>query len=230
MSLLIPLQTAIADRLQQGLGRMVREVAADLDETAVCGLELDHGGCRSRLTPGRAAPALHPQALARLPAVWTVAGGIVASRPAGNQRQRYKTEARFTVLAGDRLHADAGYPGAGVWALVYAVRRLLSAQDFSLPVAPLLPEQVRPLGQAERDGEPWSLMACDFSSHWLEDALDNGRWPSPQGEADPDALFARFGGRLDGPQPEWLRTRLDYAFPADAAVRAQDAAQRAKPR
>ena len=150
------MQDAIADRLRQGLGRMVREVAADLDETGLCGLDLAQSSFQSRLTPAAGGQRLNPQALARLPALWTVAGGISACQPSASLRQRYKAQARFTVIVGDRLQADHGYAGAGVWQLVYAVRRLLSAQDFGLAVSPLMPEQVRPLGQAQRDGQPWT--------------------------------------------------------------------------
>lgn len=229
MSQLIQLQDAIADRLRQGLGRMVREVAADLDETGLCGLDLAQGRYQSRLTPAAGSPGLNPQALARLPALWTVAGGVTACQPSASQRQRYKAQARFTVIVGDRLQADRGYAGAGVWQLVYAVRRLLAAQDFGLAVSPLIPEQVRPLAQAQRDGEPWSLVACDFATHWLDEALDNGHWPSPQGETDPDQLFARFGGRLEGPAAEWRSTRLDYSLDGKTAVKAQDVVLQPKP-
>ena len=220
MSLLIQVQDAIADRLRQGLGRMVREVAADLDETGLCGLDLAQGSFQSRLTAAGARP--ESAGLGAAPALWTVAGGISACQPSASLRQRYKAQARFTVIVGDRLQADHGYAGAGVWQLVYAVRRLLSAQDFGLAVSPLMPEQVRPLGQAQRDGQPWSLVACDFSCHWLDEALDNGHWPSPQGEADPDQVFARFGGRLEGPAAEWRSTRLDYSLDGKPGVKAQD--------
>ena len=221
MSLLIQVQDAIADRLRQGLGRMVREVAADLDETGLCGLDLAQGSFQSRLTPA-AGGRPESAGLGAAPALWTVAGGISACQPSASLRQRYKAQARFTVIVGDRLQADHGYAGAGVWQLVYAVRRLLSAQDFGLAVSPLMPEQVRPLGQAQRDGQPWSLVACDFSCHWLDEALDNGHWPSPQGEADPDQVFARFGGRLEGPAAEWRSTRLDYSLDGKPGVKAQD--------
>ncbi|KUM02280.1 DUF1834 family protein [Chromobacterium subtsugae] len=222
MSMLISVQTAIADRLRQGLGRMVREVAADLDETALCGLQLAHGDYASRLTPGQASPVINPQALARLPALWTVAGGIASSPPQASQRQRYKANAQFTVIVGDRLQADAGYAGAGVWQLVYAVRRLLASQDFGLAIQPLTPEKVRPLGQTPRDGQPWSLVACDFSTYWLDEALDNGRWPAPQGDADPDALFRAFGGRLEDPAKDWQSTQLNYSLAGNPTLKAQD--------
>ncbi|WP_440029287.1 DUF1834 family protein [Chromobacterium amazonense] len=222
MSMLITLQTAIADRLRQGMGQMVREVASDLDETALCGLQLAHGDYASRLTPGQASPTINPQALARLPALWTVAGGIVSSQPQSSQRLRYKANALFTVIVGDRLQADAAYKGAGVWQLVYAVRRLLASQDFGLAVNPLLPEKVRPLGQAARDGQPWSLVACDFSTYWLDEALDNGHWPAPQGDADPDALFRAFGGRLEDPAKPAQSVQLNYHIAGSAGVQAQN--------
>ncbi|SUX40384.1 DUF1834 family protein [Chromobacterium violaceum] len=222
MSMLISVQTAIADRLRQGMGRMVREVAADLDETALCGLQLAHGDYASRLTPGQSSPTINPQALARLPALWTVAGGITSSQPQTSQRLRYKANALFTVIVGDRLQADANYAGAGVWQLVYAARRLLASQDFGLAVNPLLPEKVRPLGQAPRDGQPWSLVACDFSTYWLDEALDNGHWPSPQTDADPDALFRAFGGRLEDPAKTWQSTQLNYSLAGSVGVKAQD--------
>ncbi|PRP72666.1 hypothetical protein BUE93_01140 [Chromobacterium amazonense] len=222
MSMLITLQTAIADRLRQGMGQMVREVAADLDETALCGLQLAHGDYSSRLTPGQASPTINPQALARLPALWTVAGGIVSSQPQSSQRLRYKANALFTVIVGDRLQADAAYKGAGVWQLVYAVRRLLASQDFGLTINPLLPEKVRPLGQAARDGQPWSLVACDFSTYWLDEALDNGHWPAPQGDADPDALFRVFGGRLEDPAKPAQSVQLNYNVAGSSGVKAQD--------
>lgn len=222
MSMLITLQTAIADRLRQGMGQMVREVASDLDETALCGLQLSHGDYASRITPGQASPTINPQALARLPALWTVAGGIVSSQPQSSQRLRYKANALFTVIVGDRLQADAAYKGAGVWQLVYAVRRLLASQDFGLAINPLLPEKVRPLGQAARDGQPWSLVACDFSTYWLDEALDNGHWPAPQGDADPDALFRVFGGRLEDPAKPAQSVQLNYHVAGSSGVKAQD--------
>ncbi|MEO9385525.1 DUF1834 family protein [Chromobacterium phragmitis] len=220
MSMLLTVQTAIADRLRQGMGRMAREVAADLDETGLCGLQLAHGDYASRLTPGQSSPAINPQALARLPALWTVAGGVTSSQPQTSQRLRYKANALFTVIVGDRLQADANYAGAGVWPMVYAVRRLLASQDFGLAINPLLPEKVRPLGQAQRDSQPWSLVACDFSTYWLDEALDNGHWPAPQKDGDADQLFARFGGRLEDPAKSWQSTRLDYSL-ADS-IKAQD--------
>ncbi|WP_158253622.1 DUF1834 family protein [Chromobacterium alticapitis] len=222
MSMLITLQTAIADRLRQGMGQMVREVAADLDETGLCGLQLAHGDYSSRLTPGQASPTINPQALARLPALWTVAGGITSSQPQSSQRLRYKANALFTVVVGDRLQIDAAYKGAGVWQLVYAARRLLASQDFGLAINPLLPEKVRPLGQAPRDGQPWSLVACDFSTYWLDEALDNGHWPAPQGDADPDALFRAFGGRLETPAQPAQSVQLNYVPAGAAGVKAQD--------
>ncbi|OHX21624.1 DUF1834 family protein [Chromobacterium sphagni] len=230
MSMLISLQTAIADRLHQGLARMVREVAADLDETALCGLQLAHGDYASRLTPGQSSPAINPQALARLPAVWTVAGGITASQPSASQRQRYKANALFTVIVGDRLQADASYSGAGVWQLVYAVRRLLASQDFGLAVNPLVPEKVRPLGQSPRDGQPWSLVACDFSTYWLDEALDNGHWPAPLKDSDADALFSRFGGRLDDPSKNWQSTQLNFSLAGKPDVKAQDVVSQPAPK
>ncbi|UTH76025.1 DUF1834 family protein [Chromobacterium sp. IIBBL 290-4] len=222
MSMLITLQSAISDRLRQGMGRMVREVAADLDETGLCGLQLAHGDYASRLTPGQSSPTINPQALARLPALWTVAGGITSSQPHNSQRLRYKANALFTVIVGDRLQTDANYAGAGVWQLVYAARRLLVSQDFGLPVNPLVPEKVRPLGQAAREGQPWSLVACDFSTYWLDEALDNGHWPAPQTDADPDALFRAFGGKLEDPAKPAQSVQLNYSLDGAAAAKTQD--------
>ncbi|MDF0604644.1 DUF1834 family protein [Neisseriaceae bacterium TC5R-5] len=222
MSLLIQLQDAMSDRLRQGLGRMAREVAADLDETTVCGMDLKQGNYQSRITPAEASPGLNVQVLARLPAAWVVAGGITSCLPATSQRQRYKAYARYTVIVGDRLHVDSQYQGAGCWNMVYAVRRLLAAQDFGLPVFPLIPEGVRPLGQALRDGKPWSVIACDFSTHWLDDALENGHWPAPQNETDIDALFKRFDGRLEGPAQDWLSTKLSYSLDDKPQIKAED--------
>lgn len=57
---------------------------------------------------------------------------------------------------------------------------------------------------------------------WVEEALDNGRWPAPEGENDPDRLFADYQGRLERPWPMHERTGLAYHLDDHPAVVAQD--------
>lgn len=213
--LLTQIEDAIIARLRLGLGRMVREVGS-------YGGELDDG---------------LGEAIRRFPAAWVTYGGTPRTEPTSTSRKHYKTNGQFVVMVGDQnLRSEAagrrGGPGTGeigTYALVYAVRRLLSAQDLDLPISPLQPGRVRTLFNTRLEKTAFSVFACEFATEWTEEALPLNAWPAPakpgtpEAAADPDSVFARNQGKLGDPAPDWLRTGLNYHLaPDDGEPDAQD--------
>ncbi len=193
--LLIALEDAVLARLRDGLGRLAATVAP-------YGGELD------------APAATLPDGF---PVVWTGFHQVLRCERYGTGRDRQKADARLLVRLADRdvrPLADgtaAAVPGgSGAYPLLYAVQRLLTAQDLGLPVDPLVPGYVRRLRDAQRQPLPFAAFACEFRTSWFVDALPAGHWPAPQSADDPDALLARYHGRLDAPAADWLSTALDY--------------------
>lgn len=202
--IVIRIENAIVDRLRQGLGRLVREVAS-------YGGELD---------------AALPDPVRSLPAAWVTFGGISQTVPHDARRQTFRATAQFTVLVADRSvrsEAASRLGGAspdeiGSYPLVYAVRRLLSGQDLGLPIDVLAPGRVRALSGMQAPDRVLSVYACDFQTAWIEEALPRGHWPCPQDPAEPDQLFVQYAGRLGLPAPDWLRSGLDYHLSPDDGI------------
>ncbi|GHD63857.1 DUF1834 family protein [Jeongeupia chitinilytica] len=213
--ILTQIEDAVIARLRLGLGRMVKEVGC-------YGGELDE--------------AL-PDAIRRFPAAWVTFGGVSKTEPTSTSRQKFKATGQFVVMVGERnvRNEAAGRRGGpslgevGSYPLVYAVRRLLSAQDLDLPIDPLMPGRVRTLYNTRLESQAFSVFACEFQTAWIEEALPRSHWPSPPApgtpgaEADPDMVFVKHQGKTGQPDPDWLRTGLNYHLnPDDGKADAQD--------
>lgn len=220
--ILIQTEDAIIARLRLGLGRMVTEVGS-------YGGELDEG---------------LEEAIRRFPAAWVTFGGVTKTDPYGTSRQKFKATGQFVVMVGERsVRSEAagrrGGPAegeVGSYPLVYAVRRLLSSQDLGLPIEALMPGRVRTLYNTRLERQAFSVFACEFQTAWIEEALPRDHWPSPpapgtpEAETSPDAVFARYQGKLGQPDPDWLRTGLNYHLtPDDGQADAQDLITRSEP-
>ncbi|WP_050747481.1 phage protein Gp37 [Sodalis glossinidius] len=144
--------------------------------------------------------------------------GVQQTRPLSTHKQLFYTTGRFSVLlAACSVCKEAaqrkGGPArdeVGCNRLIQAVRRLMSRQDMGLHIEPLLPGWVRSLFSTRLNSDALAAYACEFDTVWVEEALDNGRWPAPEGDNDPDRLFADHQGRLDTPWPMHERTGLAY--------------------
>lgn len=193
-------EQAICQRLRQGLGKMCSDVRS-------YGGELDG----------------EPEEIARqLPAVWVTFGGIQKTDNVNVGKRKYKAFARFVVIVGERSvrseeSSRQGGPGlneVGTYKLVAAVRRLLSGQDMTLPIAHLIPGRVRTLFNTRLEKQALSVFACEFDTAWIEDALENGDFPQVNAPADSvDSIFTGYGGADTPSDPDWLRTRLTYDIP-----------------
>ncbi|WP_375591718.1 DUF1834 family protein [Chitiniphilus eburneus] len=208
--MMIPvIEDAIVARLREGLGRMARQVchyAGELDDDVA-------------------------NVIRALPAVWVTFGGVTRTEPTSTRRDAWLATGQFAVMVGERnlrnegarRHGGPGAGEVGTYPLIYAVRRLLSGQDLGLPIAALAPGRVRTLHNSRVGEQAFSVFACEFDTRWMECALPLGTWPTPTGNDDPDALFARHHGRLDTPDPDWLSTELNYHLtPDDGRADARD--------
>lgn len=196
-------ELAIVQRLRQGLGRMVHGVES-------YGGELD------------GEPA---EIVRQLPAAWVTFGGIQKTENVNLTKRKYKSFGRFVVIVGDRNlrsenAARLGGPGVGevgTYRLVTAVRRLLSGQDMTLPIQHLIPGRVRTLFNTKVEAAALSVFACEFDTAWIEEALEENRFPLVDApDEHPDSLFNGFGGIASADDPEWLRTHLNYDIPQSA--------------
>ncbi|MFT4466260.1 MAG: phage protein Gp37 [Sodalis sp. (in: enterobacteria)] len=86
----------------------------------------------------------------------------------------------------------------------------------------MLPGRVRSLFSTRLNSDALAAYACEFDTVWVEEALDNGRWPAPESDNDPDRLFADYQGRLDRPWPMHERTGLAYHLEGQPTVASQD--------
>ncbi|MFY3986066.1 phage protein Gp37 [Achromobacter xylosoxidans] len=206
------IQAAMVERLTLGLGRLVKSVTTYGGE-----LDDDLGAV-----------------VRRLPAVWVAFLGIQDTRPMNTARTKYLARGRFTVMAGQRsVRSEAAArtgsrEETGTDQLVTAIRRLLTGQDFGLDdVGQMVPGAVRPLFNARAKGDATSIFAAEFDVKWVERALENGRWPSPDPDqagnpdaANPDLLLAEAGGKTDAPYPWLTAIELDYRLAGcDSAAR-----------
>lgn len=203
--MIIQTERAICERLRQGLGRMSSAVRS-------YGGELDG----------------EPEEISRqLPAVWVTFGGIQKTENANVGKRKYKAHGRFVVIVGERSvrseeSSRQGGPNlneVGTYKLVAAVRRLLSGQDMSLPIAHLIPGRVRTLFNTRLERQALSVFACEFDTAWMEEALENGAFPLIDAPADSvDSIFTGYQGAVSQPDPDWLTTRLDYHIPGSHAL------------
>lgn len=196
-------ELAIVARLRQGLGTMVHDVYS-------YGGELD------------GEPA---EIVRQLPAAWVTFGGIQKTENTNLTKRKYTVAGRFVVIVGDRNlrnenAARLGGPGrgeVGTYRLVTAVRRLLSGQDMKLPIRHLIPGRVRTLFNTKVESAAMSVFACEFDTAWIEEALEENRFPLVDApDEHPDSLFNGFGGTASDDDPQWLRTQLNYDIPQTA--------------
>ncbi|WP_140918363.1 DUF1834 family protein [Limnobaculum xujianqingii] len=189
------IENAIIARLTKGMGRMV-------DGVQSYGGELDAGLA---------------EVVRVLPGAWVTFGGIQKTEPVNTTRRKYRAHGRFVVMVGDTnvrgeeasRHGGAHSTEVGTNNLVYAVRRLLSGQDLGLSIDALMPGRVRTLFNTALEHQAISVFACEFDTHWIELALDAGRYPDippptrPPEEMvnHPDYLFTRYGGQGSEPYP-----------------------------
>lgn len=194
-------ELAIVARLRLGLGKMVKSVetyGGELDD------ETD-------------------EVVRRFPAAWVTFGGVRDSSATSTSRKKWKKEALFAVMVGARSvrneqaarHGGAGRHEVGTNQLIYAVNRLLTQQDLGLPIAELAPGRVRTLRHVLVQREAFSCFAIEFHTAWIDEALPRDRFPAPEGPNDPDAIFETHGGQLGQPDPDWLRTGLNYHLAPD---------------
>lgn len=198
--MIIQTERAICERLRQGLGRMssaVRSYGGELDGDIA-------------------------EIARQLPAVWVTFGGIQKTENVNVGKRKYKTHARFVVIVGERnvrseeasRHGGPNLDEVGTYKLIAAVRRLLSGQDMTLPIAHLIPGRVRTLFNTPLEHQALSVFACEFDTAWIEEALPEGAFPIVGAPADSvDSIFTGFQGAISQPDPDWLTTRLDYHIP-----------------
>ncbi|EFM3262626.1 hypothetical protein WGA_00754 [Escherichia coli KTE40] len=194
------IEQAIVNRLKQGLGHIARSVSS-------YGGEMDG----------------EPEEVIRqLPGVWVTFGGVQKTERSSTARNKFVTHGRFVVIVGDRSvrSEEASRTGGptsaevGTYRMIAAVRRLLSGQDMAesgLKIDALQPGRVRTLFNTRLEKNAFSVFACEFDTKWMENALENGRYPlvdAPDGHDD--SLFRPYHGKTSEDDPEWLRTRLIY--------------------
>ncbi|QBH95992.1 DUF1834 family protein [Limnobaculum zhutongyuii] len=194
------IETALVARLQAGLGKMVREVASYAGE-----LDDDVG-----------------RIVSVFPAIWVTFGGITKTEPSGTSHQKYKTHGRFVVVVGDynpRSEASTRQGGVnknevGSNLLVQSVRRLLIGQDLGLAVKEFMPGRVKTLFNTATRDRGYSVYACEFDTYWMENALENGKWPLRTDDPnDQDAPFNTYHGRLSDPDPDLTSIGTRYHQP-----------------
>ncbi|WP_410499704.1 phage protein Gp37 [Chitinibacter sp. S2-10] len=200
------IENALIERLRQGLGRLAIEVepySGELDE-------------------------LLPEVIRRFPAVWVTFGGISKTERISTARDKVKATGSFVVMVADRnlrgrnAARKGGAGEVGAYRLVKAVRRLLQQQDLGLQIDYLQPGRVRTLYNTRLQGEPITAFACEFSTAWIEAAMDNQTWPV-EGRAE-DAVFQGNQGQKDTEASDLLRIGAEYdtSVPGDGQPEATD--------
>lgn len=196
------IQAVMVERLKAGLGKMVKDVAT-------------YGGEFDDELVG---------VVRKFPAAWVAFLGIQDTRRMNTSRNKRLARGRFTVMVGQRSvrsesAARSGSRGeVGTNQLIYAVRRLLIGQDFGQDdVGQMEPGAVRPMFNGRTKNDASSVYAIEFDVRWVEHALPNGRWPSPDPDqvgdpdaTDPDLIFPEVGGKIDAPYPQLTAIQLDY--------------------
>jgi phage gp37-like protein len=196
----------MVDRLQRGLGRMVKSVQT-------YGGEFDDENLAD--------------VVRRFPAVWVTFGGVRKTTPVDVSRQKWKPESTFVVMVGSRSarseaasrHGGPSPGEIGTNLLIYGVRRLLTQQDLGLRIKEFAPGSVRTLFNTRLAHDAFSVFALEFHTEWVEQALPARMLPQPVDPADVDAtdptsgldsVFAAYGGQLDPASPYWNSTALNY--------------------
>lgn len=194
------IENALTDRLRRGLGEMVWDVTSYAGE-----LDDDIG-----------------KIIHRLPGAWVTFGGIVKTEPYSLSRQKWKTTGRFVVVVGDyntrneesTRHGGVNLNEVGTNLLVESVRRLITGQDLGLKIKEFTPGRVRTLFNTSVEEKALSVFACEFDTVWMENALENGRWPERSNSPDsPDVAFNVYLGELSDPYPDLLRVGMRYHQP-----------------
>lgn len=154
------------------------------------------------------------------PSVWVTFGGFTKTDIRNTARSKFNAHARFVVMVGDynvRSEGSTRLGGpnpdeVGSYRLVHAVRRLLTGQDLGLDIDYFRPGRVRTLYNTQMNGRAFSVFGCEFDTYWVEDALDNRRWPAPEDSSDPDYLFVQYQGKTDAPYPDLKSVGLKYSL------------------
>jgi phage gp37-like protein len=203
-------ENAIVERLRLGLGKMAKEVNS-------YGGELEDMGAVVHI----------------LPAVWVTFLGVQGTKPVSTHRKKFYVTGRFSVMVacynvreetarrqGGPMGINRDEPGSNL--LIRSIRRLLTRQDFGLKIEPLMPGRVRNLFNSAMNHKALSAYACEFDTVWVEEALDNARWPAPESDADDDYAFQYYGGKLDKPWPMHESTGMAYRLPGQSGNAAED--------
>lgn len=214
-------ENAMVDRLRRGLGRMVRQVST-------YGGEFDDDGLAD--------------VVRNLPAAWVTFGGVRKTSKVDLRSKDWRTEGTFIVMVGAysvRSEAASRQGGAslgevGTNTLIWAVRRLLTEQDLSLPIREFAPGSVRTLFNTKLQRDAFSVFALEFHTVWVERALNVRTYPQPVDLAavdatDPtsglDQLFALYQGQLDPTTPDLKSVELNTfvnGSPESGLPQAQD--------
>ncbi|WP_293934059.1 DUF1834 family protein [Iodobacter sp.] len=200
------IEDALVARLKQGLGRLATSVE-------------NYGGELDDLTP---------EVIRCFPAVWVTFGGIIRSEKTKTSEKSIKASGQWVVMCAARnirnhnAARQGGVGEVGAYQLVRSVRRLLQQQDLGLAIDYLQPGRVRTLYNTKLGHDAVSIFACEFSTAWIEHALENGHWPVDGRAAD--VVFVGNHGRKDLPDPDLLRIRLEHDLtpPGDGKPEATD--------
>lgn len=180
------IEQAITDRLERGLGQMVRTVKS-------------YNGEADDL-----AGQIHT-----LPAVWVTFGGCKVEK-ADSGNSRYRNSGEFVVMCATRsLRNEQALRQGGIDRreigsndLITAVRRLLDGQRVAgNDSRGLMPKAVRPIANHVLvTNAAVSIYAVEYQLHWDSMALANGRFPEETHDADhSDYLFTKYQGELSHP-------------------------------
>jgi len=205
------IETALCDRLSQGLGQMVNSPVVTWNVLAT-----DIG-----------------TVFRKLPGVCVVFSGITGTKAVGTSREKYLVSGRFSVFVADYnlrsneavRHGGPGFDEPGCYRLIRCVRRLLTGQDLGIEVDYFRPETVRPVAGSAFNEKAVAVYECVFSTQWVEQALQSGHWPAPEVPDEPDADFAHWHGRIEKPAPWHESSRLAYTPPGAASPVAEDIIQ-----
>lgn len=198
------IETAIVERLALGLGKMAVTVTS-------YGGQLDND---------------FEQVGRTMPAVWVTFAGVTKTQAHNVARDKYAVFARFAVIAADyniRSEVSTRQGGVnlnevGTYRLISGIRRLLTNQDMGLPIDELKPGAIRTLFNTNINNKAVSVFACEFDTYWIEGRLDNGSWPAPIDESDPDYVFAQYKGKLDIPSVDVAAITADYQINEKSVV------------
>lgn len=198
------IEVALCARLQAGLGEMVSGEVVSWD------VMTDDLGIILRCLPG----------------AFVTFTGITSSHPHDTRRTRYKVAGRFSVFVVDYnlrgnesvRHGGVNLDEPGCYRLVRAVRRLLSGQDLGLEIGKLQPGTVRMVTGKALSEKAVAMYECVFDTLWYEDTLENGRWPAPETETEPDYDFVLWNGQLDKPYPAHDSTAGTFTTPSGVTV------------